>query len=272
MLVHRLPGGGALLALPASAATRRRRRCARYAPIAARISLSTPGSANTLLARAIAARPSGLGCDVVARGAEGLELDHDDEGQQQAEERGGDCRARREETSASNPSRVAGTRAAHRPDREQDHCPEHRTDDDERRAPPPARQQVDDGAHRAGSSRVARALRVYDVADDCLRATHPRKRHSRADGADAAGPVRLVLRDVRGRVAVRDCRHRGHRPLRRAHVLQGHREAPHGRLHLGRDRRHRRRVQRVHRQGVHGLLREVRCRAPRTSRWTCSST
>ena len=56
---------------------------------------------------------------------------------------------------------------------------------------------------------------------------------------------------------------RRHRALRRAHVLQGHRAAADRARHRRRDRRDRRRVQRVHEQGVHGLLRQVRGRAPR---------
>ena len=54
------------------------------------------------------------------------------------------------------------------------------------------------------------------------------------------------------------------RALRRAHVLQGHRAAPDRARHRHRDRRDRRRVQRLHRQGVHGLLR--RAARPSTAR------
>ena len=50
----------------------------------------------------------------------------------------------------------------------------------------------------------------------------------------------------------------GHRALRRAHVLQGHRTPPDRPDDLDRDRRDRRRVQRVHRQGAHRLLRPLR--------------
>ena len=72
-----------------------------------------------------------------------------------------------------------------------------------------------------------------------------------------------VLGDARRRLSLRDARHERDRALRRAHVLQGHEAAPDRARHRGRDRRDRRRVQRLHRQGVHGLLRQVRGRAPR---------
>ena len=55
----------------------------------------------------------------------------------------------------------------------------------------------------------------------------------------------------------------GHRPLRRAHVLQGDGAATDGAHDLDRDRRDRRRVQRVHRQGAHRLLRPLRLGDPR---------
>ena len=115
-------------------------------------------------------------------------------------------------------------------------------------------------------NRVRHAVRrahVYDASHGRLRANDALQRHPRAHGADAAGAVGLVLRHVRGRLALRDRRDRRHRPFRRAHVLQGHRAAPDRARHLGRDRRDRRRVQRVHRQGVHGLLRQVRRRHAR---------
>ncbi len=57
--------------------------------------------------------------------------------------------------------------------------------------------------------------------------------------------------------------HERHRPLRRAHVLQGHRAAADRARHRRGDRLDRRRVQRLHEQGVHGLLRQVRGRPPR---------
>ncbi len=72
-----------------------------------------------------------------------------------------------------------------------------------------------------------------------------------------------MLRDARGRLALRDTRDERHRALRRAHVLQRHGAASDGARHRGRDRRDRRRVQRLHGQGVHGLLRPLRDRVPR---------
>ena len=93
--------------------------------------------------------------------------------------------------------------------------------------------------------------------------TRPPERPPHRDGADAAGAVRLVLRDARGRLALRDRRVERHRALRGAHVLQGDGEAADGARHLGRDRRDRRRVQRLHGQGDHGLLRPLRRREPR---------
>ncbi len=119
-------------------------------------------------------------------------------------------------------------------------------------------------ATRAGErwpfgSAVRARMPVYTIArSGDLREDDARKRHSRRDRTVPAGWIGLVLRDARGRLAVRDARVEGHRALRRAHVLQGHR-APAGRPHdLHRDRRDRRRVQRLHGQGAHGLLRPLR--------------
>ena len=96
------------------------------------------------------------------------------------------------------------------------------------------------------------------------------------DCADRARAVRLLLRDARRGLALRDPGHERDRALLRAHVLQGHRAAPHGARHRERDRRHRRRIQRLHGQGVHGLLRALCGRAPvdrpRRARSTCSAT
>ena len=105
-----------------------------------------------------------------------------------------------------------------------------------------------------------------------LRAHHALQRHPAAHRGDAARAVGLVLRHVRRRLALRAARGERHRALRRAHVLQGHGAPADRARHRDRDRRDRRRVQRLHRQGVHRLLREVRRRARATSRSTCSST
>ena len=96
-----------------------------------------------------------------------------------------------------------------------------------------------------------------------FRTPDPPERPPAADSADAAGAVRVVLRDARRRLALRDRRHKRDRALLRAHVLQGHRAAADRARHRRRGRLDRRRVQRVHEQGVHGLLRQVRRRAPR---------
>ena len=109
-----------------------------------------------------------------------------------------------------------------------------------------------------------------------LPAGDPVQRRAAARRADAAGAVGGLLHHVRRRLALRDARYQRDRPLRRAHVLQGHRAAPDRAADRARARRHRRRVQRLHEQGVHGLLRQVRRRAPTstpsTSWSTCSST
>ncbi len=106
-------------------------------------------------------------------------------------------------------------------------------------------------------------MRLYHARRGGLRAPVTGQRHPRAHRADAACAVRLVLRDGRGRLALRNAGDERDRALRRAHVLQGHRAPPDLARDLERDRRDRRRVQRVHRQGVHGLLRQVRRRHPR---------
>ncbi len=98
------------------------------------------------------------------------------------------------------------------------------------------------------------------------------ERRADPDGAHGWRAVRRRVRRPRRRLPLRAARLGRHRPLRRAHVLQGHRAPPDGARHLGRDRRHRRRVQRLHRQGADGLLREVRRRRPRRWRSTCCPT
>ena len=106
-------------------------------------------------------------------------------------------------------------------------------------------------------------MRLYHAADGHLRAHDPLERRPRPHRGDAARAVRLVLSLLRRGLAVRDEGDERDRPLRRAHVLQGHRAPPAVTRHHERDRRDRRRVQRLHRQGVHGLLRQVRGRAAR---------
>ena len=100
---------------------------------------------------------------------------------------------------------------------------------------------------------------VYTIArGGDLREDDARERNTRPHGALPTGRIGVVLRDARSRFALRDARVEGHRPLRRAHVLQGH-GAPADRADdLHRDRRDRRRVQRVHREGADRLLRPVR--------------
>ena len=97
-----------------------------------------------------------------------------------------------------------------------------------------------------------------------------------AVGAAAPRPVGRLLRHARGRLALRARRQPRHRPLRRAHVLQGHRAPPELARPDDADRRDRRRVQRLHLEGVHRLLRPLRRRRPRhrasTSCSTCSAT
>ncbi len=128
------------------------------------------------------------------------------------------------------------------------------------------------GTWRSHSGCAAMALRVkcpgtkrvYTIArSGDLREDDPRERHSRRDRAFPAGGIGLVLRHARSRLAVRDARVEGHRPLRGAHVLQGHGATPDRSHDLDRDRRDRRRVQRVHRQGAHRLLRPLRIRDAR---------
>ena len=68
-------------------------------------------------------------------------------------------------------------------------------------------------------------------SDVRLRAHYPLQRRPRPDRADAARAVRLVLRHVRRGRAFRARRRERDRPLRRAHVLQGHRAPPDGARH-----------------------------------------
>ena len=112
---------------------------------------------------------------------------------------------RRRRASATTPPRR--TRRASpgptvaRPRREH-HDREHEPDDGEHEQW--RRDGVDNGAHRAGSSHGARQPRVYDGAHGGLRAHDAHQRRPRPHRADAAGAVRLVLRHVRRRLAVRD--------------------------------------------------------------------
>ena len=108
--------------------------------------------------------------------------------------------------------------------------------------------------------------------DGDLRAHDPLQRHARPHRADVPRAVRLVLRDVRGRLALRAARGERHRALRRAPLLQGDGAAADGPRHRDRDRLDRRRVQRLHGQG--GDRRTTSSAPPRraTSRSTSSST
>ena len=100
---------------------------------------------------------------------------------------------------------------------------------------------------------------VYTIArGGDLREDDARERNPRPHGALSTGRIGVVLRHARGRFALRDARVEGHRPLRRAHVLQGHRAPADGADDLDGDRRDRRRVQRVHREGADRLLRPLR--------------
>ena len=101
--------------------------------------------------------------------------------------------------------------------------------------------------------------RVYTIERrGHLREDDAGQRDSRRDRAVPAGGIGVVLRHARGRLEVRDARVEGHRALRRAHVLQGHGAASDRAHDLDRDRRDRRRVQRLHGQGAHRLLRPLR--------------
>ena len=113
-----------------------------------------------------------------------------------------------------------------------------------------------------GSASWSDGRRVASRRGD-LRAFDADQRHPRADRADGPRSVRLVLRDVRSRLALRAARGERDRPLRRAHVLQGHGAAADGPGHRDRDRHDRWGVQRFHGQGAHRLLREVRGRDAR---------
>ena len=115
-------------------------------------------------------------------------------------------------------------------------------------------------AERAGPSRTAGER---DWRREHVRAHRPRQRPAGPDGEPAVRAVGDVHGHDRRRLALRDRRLERHRALRRAHVLQGDGAPPDRARHRGRDRRDRRRVQRVHRQGVDGVLRQVRGRAPR---------
>ena len=104
----------------------------------------------------------------------------------------------------------------------------------------------------------ARTADIPSRAVANLREDDARERGARRHGALPAGRIGVLLRDARRRLAVRDARVEGHRALRRAHVLQGHRAPADGPDDLDRDRRDRRRVQRVHGQGADRLLRPLR--------------
>ena len=91
-----------------------------------------------------------------------------------------------------------------------------------------------------------------------LRAQHALQRDACPHRARVFGAVGHLRGDVRRGLALRDTRVERHRPLRRAHVLQGHRAPADLTRDRRRDRRHRRRVQRLHQQGADRLLRQVR--------------
>ena len=76
-----------------------------------------------------------------------------------------------------------------------------------------------------------------------------------------AGPVRQHRRLADARLAARIGRARRHRPLRRAHAVQGHGD-PDGRGHRAGDRFDWRPARRVHRQGIRELLHQGARRAP----------
>ncbi len=109
------------------------------------------------------------------------------------------------------------------------------------------RAAADENAHRTDGIPCGR------VRDSALQ-----QRNAPPDGPAVGGPVDLRDGHVRGRLALRERRHRRHLALRRAPLLQGHRAPSDGARHRHRDGWHRRRVQRLHGQGVHRLLRQVR--------------
>ena len=94
------------------------------------------------------------------------------------------------------------------------------------------------------------------------------QRPAASDRADRPRAVGLLLHHARGRLALREPRTPAGSPTSPSTCSSRAPSAARPRAtSRQRDRRHRRRVQRVHGQGVHGLLRALRGRAPRRSRF-----